>query len=405
VNNLIPEWNTLVAENRWQEAATRLLSTNNFPEFTGRLCPAPCETACVLGVPSDPVNIKGMEWGIIDTAFENGWVPVQKATHQSGKRIAIIGSGPAGLTAAQQLVRAGHQVTVFEKGPFPGGLLRYGIPDFKMQKALIDRRILQLEEEGVQFKTSVHFGQDLNFAAVKKDFDALVLATGAEAPRDLKVPGRELKGIHFAMDYLTEQNRLLNGEISSLTMNAHNKRVIILGGGDTGSDCLGTALRQGAREVLQFEIHAQPPKERSSQTPWPLWPMKLKSSHAHEEGGLREWSLATQEFVGDNGTLQGLRAQRLDVKKEHFFAADMVLLAMGFTGVRQELAEAIPGLALSSQGSVATGSDFKTAVDGVFACGDSRRGASLIVWAIAEGRQLSASLEKYLQHHSLRKSQ
>jgi glutamate synthase (NADPH/NADH) small chain len=402
VNNLIPEWNDLVSQNRWQEAAARLLSTNNFPEFTGRLCPAPCESACVLGVHSDPVNIKAMEWGIIDKAFENGWVPSQKSQAQSGKHIAVIGSGPAGLTVAQQLARSGHQVTVFEKAKLIGGLLRYGIPDFKLQKSLIDRRVLQMQEEGVKFKTSVNFGSDLNFNEIKKEFDALVLATGAEVPRDLAVPGRNLAGIHFAMDFLTEQNQLLGGEISNLSINAFQKRVVILGGGDTGSDCLGTALRQGASQVLQFEIQSKPPQERDPQTPWPLWPMKLKSSHAHEEGGLRQWSLATQEFLGQGGVVQKLRTQRLDTKEEHLFDADLVILAMGFTGAHRKLAQALPGLSFTSQGALETESNFMTSVEGVFACGDTRRGASLIVWAIAEGRRLADSVHQYLQGQSLR---
>jgi len=404
VNNLIPEWNRLVAQGHWQEAATRLHATNNFPEFTARLCPAPCESACVLGVNSDPVSIKGMEWGIIETAFENGWVRAQKTPQPTGRHVAVIGSGPAGLTAAQQLVRLGHEVTVFERAPRVGGLLRYGIPDFKLQKSVIDRRLQQLEDEGVRFRTSVNFGVDLHLAQIQKDFDALVLATGAEAPRDLHLPGRELGGIHLAMDYLTEQNRLQNGEISVGTMDAAQKRVVILGGGDTGSDCLGTALRQGAREVLQFEILPRPPKERDVKTPWPLWPMKLKSSHAHEEGGLRHWSIATQEFLGEGGQVKKLRAQRLDTSEEILFDADLVILALGFTGVRPELAEALPQVALTAKGAFATDENGMTSLPGIFACGDSRRGASLIVWAIAEGRRVAASIHHYLQNQSLRKT-
>lgn len=402
VHNLIPEWNALVAGGRWQEAAVRLLSTNNFPEFTGRLCPAPCESACVLGLNADPVNIKATEWSIIDRAFENGWVPVQKANTQTGRHVAIIGSGPAGLTVAQQLVRLGHRVTVFERSKFPGGLLRYGIPDFKFQKSLIDRRVDQLEQEGVEFRTSVEFGRDLDLADVQLQFDALVLATGAEAARDTQIPGRELSGIYFAMPYLAEQNRYLNGETTSLTMSAAGKRVVILGGGDTGSDCLGTALRQGASQVLQFEIQPKPPKERDIRTPWPLWPIKLKSSHAHEEGGLRHWSLATQEFLGTDGKVEKLRARRLDNQEEHTFDADMVILALGFTGVHHQISNVVPGLKLNPTGSIATDKNFMTSVEGVFAGGDSRRGASLIVWAISEGRQMAQAIHRYLEKHSLK---
>ncbi len=403
VNNLIPEWNSLVSQNRWQEAATRLLATNNFPEFTGRLCPAPCESACVLGVNADPVNIKSLEWGIIDKAFAMGWVQAQKPSYQTGRQVAIVGSGPAGLAAAQQLARSGHRVTVFEKAKFIGGLLRYGIPDFKLEKKSIDRRILQLQEEGVQFQTEIKFGQDFHFADIKENFDALILATGAEKPRDLNIPGRQLRGIHFAMDYLVEQNQFLNGEIPAARINAREKRVIILGGGDTGSDCLGTALRQGAKQVLQFEIQAQPPPQRDASTPWPLWPMKLKSSHAHEEGGQREWSLSTLEFLGQNKNLQQLRALRLDDKTEHFFAADLVILALGFTGPHRDLAVSLPDLKFTPQGNFLTSKNLMTSIPGVFAGGDNRRGASLIVWAIAEGRRLAQSVNHYLESQSLRK--
>ncbi len=415
VNNLIPEWNDLVSQNRWKEAAQRLHSTNNFPEFTGRLCPAPCETACVLGVNSEPVNIKALEWGIIDRAFESDWVQPRPAVNSSGRKVAIIGSGPAGLAAAQQLARLGHEVSVFEKTKSLGGLLRYGIPDFKMRKDLIDRRLHQLHKEGVQFHTSVIFGEDLTFAEISTNFDALVLATGAEVPRDLQIPGRELSGIHFAMDYLIDQNQVLSGERSTNSITARDKRVVILGGGDTGSDCLGTALRQGARQVLQFDIHARPPHTRDPKTPWPLWPMKLKSSHAHEEGGLRHWSLSTEEFLGSGQTIERVRTRRLDLGEgealgggefgaDLFFEADLVILAMGFSGPLQTLSSAISGLRFSHRGNLVTDQNLMTDIPGVFAGGDNRRGASLIVWAIAEGRNLAEKVDVYLKTNSLKRS-
>lgn len=403
VDNDIPEWNALVSQGKWQEAAKRLSATNNFPEFTGRLCPAPCETACVLGINADPVNIRSIEWGIIERAFQEGWIKPEPALRQTGKRVAVIGSGPAGLAAAQQLARGGHSVTVFEREARLGGLLRYGIPDFKMQKSLIDRRLKQMEAEGVQFKTSIGFGRDIFYSDLQNQFEALALATGAERPRDLNIPGRELAGIHFAMDFLREQNRWISGEQTGeqagSPITAEGKRVIILGGGDTGSDCLGTALRQGAKEVLQFEIQPRPPKTRAEHTPWPYWPMKLKASHAHEEGGRRHWSISTQAFLGENGDVRQLLAKRLsengEIEEEVAFDVDLVILALGFTGVRQEDLSSIPGLRFTARGEIET-QNFATSVPGVYAAGDARRGASLIVWAIAEGRKMARVMEEHL---------
>jgi glutamate synthase (NADPH/NADH) small chain len=399
VDNDIPEWNSLVSQGKWQEAAIRLLATNNFPEFTGRLCPAPCESACVLGINANSVNIRSLEWGIIEKAFQEGWIRPEPAKNKSGKSIAIIGSGPAGLAAAQQLIRAGHSVTVFERESRIGGLLRYGIPDFKMQKFLIDRRLQQMDEEGVLFKTSTEFGRDIFYKDLEKDFDAIALTTGAERPRDLKVSGRELGGIHFAMDFLRDQSRILSGEKETNAINAKGKRVIILGGGDTGSDCLGTALRQGCKQILQFEIQPKPSTNRSEETPWPYWPMKLKTSHAHEEGGIRHWSLSTQEFLGENGQVRQLIANKTSVlgetQEQISFDTDLVILALGFTGIKQENLNSIPNLKFTARGEIET-QEFATSVPGVFAAGDARRGASLIVWAIAEGRKMAKAIDGFL---------
>ena len=407
VINLIPEWNDLVHRGRWKDALKALHTTNNFPEFTGRLCPAPCESACVLGINEEPVSIRVIEWNIIDKGFDEGWVqPILPVTH-TGKRVAVIGSGPAGLAAAQQLARSGHEVTVYEKADRIGGLLRYGIPDFKMEKWVLDRRLEQMEAEGVSFVTSAHVGVTVDIAELRREYDAICLATGAEQARDLHVPGRELKGIHLAMDYLTQQNKRNAGDhLQDDPITAKGKRVVILGGGDTGSDCLGTAHRQGRSEVHQFELLPVPPRERSSQTPWPLWPMQLRTSHAHEEGCDRQWSVSTTQFSGRNGHVTKLHACRVTVENgrctpipntEFEIEVDLVLLAMGFVGpVKQGLFEQL-GVQYDARGNVAVDGSFRTSVEGVFACGDAKRGASLIVWAIAEGRKAAAAIDQYLQ--------
>ncbi len=413
VQNMIPDWNDLVHRGRWKNALRSLHMTNNFPEFTGRLCPAPCESACVLGIIDQPVSIRNIEQNIIDRGFSEGWVTPVLPEQESGFKIAIVGSGPAGLAAAQQLRRNGHQVTVFEKADRIGGLLRYGIPEFKMEKSVVDRRLAQMEEEGVIFKTGVHVGRDLAADALLEQFDAILLATGAEAPRELPIPGRDLAGIHLAMDYLTQQNKRLAGDSidPAVSITAHGKRVVIIGGGDTGSDCLGTAHRQGAIEAYQFEILPQPPPHRAKSTPWPLWPMQFRSSHAHEEGCQREWSIATQSFTGHDGSVQKLNAVRVEPRTdgngrtsfeeipESAFElnVDLVLLAMGFTGpVREGLISNL-GIALTARGTVAVDENQMTNVEGVFAAGDAKRGASLIVWAIREGRDAAKGIERYLK--------
>lgn len=416
VENMIPEFNDLTHQGRWREALRSLHSTNNFPEFTGKLCPAPCESACVLGINEDPVTIRSIESSIIDRGFEEGWVTPKLSDIRSGKKVAVVGSGPAGLAAAQQLARAGHEVTVFEKADRPGGLLRYGIPDFKMEKWVLDRRLKQLSEEGVVFKTSVEIGSSAYPAdSVARDFDAVCLTMGAEQPRELPIPGRELRGVHLAMDYLTQQNRKNAGfdvDPASAIL-AAGKRVVIIGGGDTGSDCLGTARRQGCLEAHQFELLSEPPISRSPQTPWPVWPMQLRISHAHEEGCKREWSVSTTEFVegtgADQGRIVGLRAQRVLFEggkpvpvsgTEFTLACDLVLLAMGFTGPSQQkstdaLVKAF-NLTLDVRGNIATNSQYQTVNPKVYAAGDVRRGASLIVWAIAEGRKMAAAVDRSL---------
>jgi glutamate synthase (NADPH/NADH) small chain len=408
LHNLIPEWNELVTQGRWHEALERLHATNNFPEFTGRLCPAPCETACTLGLHSSAVTIKTIEQTIIDMSFERGWVKPQPATQKSGRRVAVIGSGPAGLAAAQELARKGHDVTVFEKAPRIGGLLRYGIPDFKMEKSLIDRRLAQLEAEGVRFQPSTCVGTDISFEQLREEFDAICLAIGAEQPRELSIAGRDLEGVCLAMDFLSHQNCVISGdEPGPSALSAEGKNVIILGGGDTGSDCLGTALRQGAKSVQQFEIMPEPPPSRSPQTPWPYWAHMLRSSHAHEEGGTRHWSISTNSFVAKDGRVAQLVAEKVEMKDGRFnsvpdstttFDVDLVILAMGFTGPR--LAPLLEGLGLDRdpRGNIKTGGDFMTSQKGVFAAGDARRGASLIVWAIAEGRQMATAVHRFLEH-------
>lgn len=407
VVNLIPEWNDLVHRGRWKDALKALQTTNNFPEFTGRLCPAPCESACVLGINSDPVSIRVIEWNIIDKGFNEGWIEPVLPVVQTGKTVAIVGSGPAGLAAAQQLARHGHRVTVYEKADRIGGLLRYGIPDFKMEKWVIDRRLEQMKAEGVEFKTGVHVGVDIDGETLRRQYDAVCLTLGAEQARELPVPGRELKGIHPAMEYLTQQNKRNAGDsLPGDPITAKGKRVVIIGGGDTGSDCLGTTHRQGCVEVRQFELLPEPPPQRAPSTPWPLWPMQLRTSHAHEEGCDRQWSVSTTAFSGRNGHVTKLHGQRVSFKNGAFvpvpntafeLEVDLVLLAMGFTGpVKDGLLDSL-GVTYDARGSVAVDETFMTNVDGVFAGGDTKRGASLIVWAIAEGRKMAAGVDRYLR--------
>jgi glutamate synthase (NADPH) small chain len=407
LTNLIPDWNDLVYRGLWREAARQLHATNNFPEFTGRLCPAPCEASCVLGINEPPVTIKTIEKTIIDRAFEAGYVRPEPAEHRTGKRVAVIGSGPAGLAAAQQLARAGHDVTVFEKSDRIGGLLRYGIPNFKMEKHLIDRRIEQMSAERVKFQTNAHVGGNIPVSDLRKEFDAILLAGGAEHARDLKVPGRELKGIHFAMEFLPQQNRRCEGDAvpAETAILATGQRVVIIGGGDTGADCLGTSHRQGALSVHQFELLPKPPDERSPSTPWPLWPMQLRVESSHEEGGIRDWSVNTVKFTGDErGNVKQLHAVRVGSAPkfepqpgtEFTMDVDLVLLAMGFLGpVKNGMLEEL-GVNLDARGNVATGPDHMSSVPGVFAAGDMRRGQSLIVWAIAEGRKAARGIDHYL---------
>jgi glutamate synthase (NADPH/NADH) small chain len=418
VENLIPEWNDLVHRGRWKDALKALHATNNFPEFTGRLCPAPCESACVLGIIDDPVSIRVIEWNIIDKGFDEGWIAPVLPVVQTGFRVAVVGSGPAGLAAAQQLRRAGHEVTVFEKADRIGGLLRYGIPDFKMEKWVLDRRLDQMIAEGVEFRTNVDVGRDLSVEELRQCFDAICLAGGAMAPRDLPIPGRELSGVHFAMDYLTQQNKINAGDPPpppAERLTAEGKRVVIIGGGDTGSDCLGTTHRQGANEVYQFELLPQPPPHRADSTPWPLWPMQLRSSHAHEEGCKREWSVSTTKFTGREGRVTKLHAVRVELQKDDQgrsrtiempntafeLDVDLVLLAMGFAGPDKRGLVTDLEVALDARGNVAVDENYMTNVDGVFAAGDMKRGASLIVWAIAEGRKAAAGIERYLKTKTL----
>jgi glutamate synthase (NADPH) small chain len=404
LNNIIPDWNDLVYRDRWQAAVRVLHSTNNFPEFTGRICPAPCEAACVLGINEPPVTIKVIERTIIDHAFAEGWIVPEPPAVRTGKRAAVVGSGPAGLAAAQQLARAGHWVTVFEKSDRIGGLLRYGIPNFKMEKQGIDRRIKQMEAEGVEFITRVNIS---SLDDLQREYQAIVLAMGAEQPRDLPVPGRELKGIHFAMDFLTQQNKRNEGDTEDTTnaILATGKPVIIIGGGDTGADCLGTSHRQNAASVHQFEILPKPPEERAPATPWPMWPLQLRTESSHEEGGLREWAVATVKFEGDaQGNVKKLHGIRVGSApkfaplhgSEFTLDAELVLLAMGFTGpVKPGLIEKA-GLKLDQRGNIAA-ENYQTSIPGVFAAGDARRGQSLVVWAIAEGRKAAEAADQYLR--------
>jgi glutamate synthase (NADPH/NADH) small chain len=408
VNNLIPDWNDLVYHGRWKDAVRQLHATNNFPEFTGRICPAPCEASCVLGINQPPVTIKQIEKNIVERGFAEGWIHPEPPKTLTGKKVAIVGSGPAGLAAAQQLCRAGHSVTVYEKADRIGGLLRYGIPEFKMEKHVIDRRLEQMSAEGVEFVTDAEVGKNVAVEDLRTDFDAIVLAGGAEWPRDLKVPGRELKGIHFAMDFLPQSNRRCLGDAmdAAAEIIAKGKRVIIIGGGDTGADCLGTCHRQKPLSVHQFEIMPKPPDERSPLTPWPLWPMQLRNEGAHEEGGVRDWGLATTKFTGDeDGRVQQLHAVRVGPAPkfepipgtEFAMEADLILIAMGFLGpVRNGMIEQLE-VKLDARGNVATDQNHMSSVPGVFAAGDMRRGQSLVVWAIAEGRTTAAGVDAYLK--------
>ncbi|MGH9648305.1 MAG: glutamate synthase subunit beta [Bryobacteraceae bacterium] len=403
LNNIIPDWNDLAYRDRWHAAVRVLHSTNNFPEFTGRICPAPCEAACVLGINEPPVTIKVIERTIIDHAFAEGWILPEPPAVRTSKRVAVVGSGPAGLAAAQQLARAGHWVTVFEKSDRIGGLLRYGIPNFKMEKQGIDRRMEQMEAEGVEFITKANI---TSLDDLRREYQAIVLAMGAEQPRDLPVPGRELKGVHFAMDFLVQQNKRNEGdsEDKSKAILATGKPVIIIGGGDTGADCLGTSHRQKASSVHQFEILPKPPEDRAPATPWPMWPLQLRIESSHEEGGVREWAMATTKFEGDaKGNVKKLHGVRVDpgpkftpIKGSEFtLNAELVLLAMGFTGpVKPGLLDQA-GIQLDQRGNIAT-ENYQSSIPGVFAAGDVRRGQSLVVWAIAEGRKAAEAANEYL---------
>ncbi|HXW62846.1 MAG TPA: glutamate synthase subunit beta [Candidatus Acidoferrales bacterium] len=405
VNNIIPDWNDLVYRNEWKDASRVLHATNNFPEFTGRICPAPCEAACVLGINEPPVTIKLIEKTIVEHGWRQGWIKPEPPQKQTGRRVAVVGSGPAGLAAAQQLARAGHSVTVFEKADRIGGLLRYGIPDFKMEKHVLDRRLEQMAAEGVIFQTNAHVGESIPAADLRKEFDAVLLAGGAENPRDLPVPGRELKGIHFAMEFLPQQNKRIAGDEVPRQILASGKRVVIIGGGDTGADCLGTCHRQKAESVVQFEIMPMPPEQRHTSTPWPLWPLQLRTETAHEEGGVRDWAVGTAKFTGDHqGNVKQLHAVRVGPPPkfepmpgtEYTIDADLVLLALGFTGpVKQGLLEQL-GVELDARSNVAT-QNYGCSVPGVFAAGDMRRGQSLVVWAISEGRGAAKALDDYLR--------
>jgi glutamate synthase (NADPH) small chain len=413
LGNLIPDWNDLVYRDRWHAAIERLHSTNNFPEFTGRLCPAPCEGACVLGINADPVTIKAVEVSIIDRAFDEGWVTPRPPGHRTSKKVAVVGSGPAGLAAADQLNRAGHSVTVFEKSDRIGGLLRYGIPEFKMEKRVLDRRLAIMEAEGVVFKGGVDVGGvDMPAVRLRSEFDAVLLAAGAGQPRDLPVPGRELAGIHFAMEYLTLQNRRCEGDAiaDDAFITAHGKHVIIIGGGDTGADCLGTAHRQGASSVTQLELLPRPPAERAPDNPWPQWPNIFRVSTAHEEGGERLYAVSTQRFVGDDaGHVRTLQAVKVEMVRgdgrvqfrpisgsEFEIPADLVLLAMGFVGAERGPLVSDLELQMTDRGNVWRDGRWMTNVPGVFTAGDMQRGQSLIVWAIAEGRSAARAIDQYL---------
>ena len=412
VNNIIPDWNDLVYQQNWRAAIDVLHSTNNFPEFTGRICPAPCEAACTLNINSDAVGIKSIEHAIIDKAWENNWVVPQPPKNKTGKKIAVVGSGPAGMAAAQQLARVGHDVAVLEKSNRIGGLLRYGIPDFKMEKSHIDRRIEQMEAEGVEFRVNQNVGENVDPDQLVKDFDAVILAGGAEWPRDLPVPGRELEGVHYAMDFLPQQNKVVAGDQVEDQIMATGKHVVVIGGGDTGSDCVGTSNRHGAESVTQFELMPQPPESENKSMVWPYWPLKLRTSSSHEEGCDRDWSVATKSFVGENGKVKELVASKVEWKNgkmeevpntEFKIKADLVLLAMGFLGPQQNLLDKF-GVDKDQRGNAAASTEgeksYYTSKAKVFAAGDMRRGQSLVVWAIREGRQCARSVDEFLMGSS-----
>jgi glutamate synthase (NADPH/NADH) small chain len=412
LGNIIPDWNDLVYRGQWQEAIDRLHATNNFPDFTGTLCPAPCEGACVLGINDDPVTIKAIELAIIDRAFQEGWIKPEPPKVLTGKKVAIVGSGPAGLAGAQQLRRAGHDVTVFERDDRIGGLLRYGIPEFKMEKKVLDRRLEQMKAEGVVFKANAHVGVNLPVEELRKNFDAILLSGGACAPRDLKVPGRELKGVHFAMEYLTQSNRRCEGDTvaADREITAQGKHAIIIGGGDTGADCLGTANRQGAKSVHQLEIMPRPPEHRAADNPWPQYPYVYRVASAHEEGVERVYSVSTRRFIGDDhGRLKALELVKVELAREggrvsfkevagseFTLPCELALLAMGFTGPEKPGMLESLGVKLTERGNVWRDDNWMTSVPGVFTAGDMQRGQSLIVWAIAEARSAARGIDKYL---------
>ena len=410
VNNIIPDWNDLVFRQDWQRALDVLHSTNNFPEFTGRVCPAPCEAACTLNINNDAVGIKSIEHAIIDKGWESGSVTPQPAPGKTGRKVAVIGSGPAGLACAQQLARTGHSVTVFEKNDRIGGLLRYGIPDFKLEKQLIDRRVAQMQAEGVEFRTGQHVGGNVDAQALVAEFDAVVMAGGAENPRDLPVPGRELAGVHFAMEFLPQQNKVVAGDKVPGQIMATGKHVVVIGGGDTGSDCVGTSNRHGAASVTQFELLPQPPEKENKDMIWPYWPIKLRTSSSHEEGCQRDWAVATKRLEGSNGKVEKLIAARVEWKEgkmqevpgsEFTIKADLVLLAMGFLGPQSGGLLAALGVEKDPRSNVKADTDsYRTSVDKVFAAGDMRRGQSLVVWAIREGRQCARAVDEFLMGSS-----
>ncbi|MBZ0163559.1 MAG: glutamate synthase subunit beta [Notoacmeibacter sp.] len=410
VNNQIPDWNDLVYLDKWEEASRNLHSTNNFPEFTGRVCPAPCEESCTLNLEDVPVTIKTIECAIVDRAWQNGWLKPEIASRKSGKRVAIVGAGPAGMAAAQQLARAGHHVEVFEKNAKPGGLLRYGIPDFKMEKQLIDRRVEQMEAEGVVFNTGVHIGVDRKIEELTGAFDAILLAGGSEKPRDLPVPGRELDGVHFAMEFLPQQNRRVSGEppADNRPIIAAGKHVVVIGGGDTGSDCIGTSVRQGALSVKQLEIMPEPPEKPNKLVTWPDWPAKLRTSSSHQEGAERLFSVLTQEITGENGRVTRIKCVEVDDRmqpipgSEFELKADLVLLAMGFVHPVHEGMIEVLGVKLDGRGNVqANVKDYRTSDPKVYSAGDMRRGQSLVVWAIREGRQAARAIDEALMGSTL----